>query len=197
MNRLNFIAVAFSFATCAISIFQSVYATRHPVKGSKMSVLRSILASASLTLTVCGAVAVFTVSSWFAVASALGLACGFVDCWLAKYDLNDREKELIERFHNLDGRAQVALVRAIDLNQRVVIYGDDVLLDGAKIAARPIDVREAAAQGLLVKIDEERKTFGKGLDLMFINIEIYATTSEARETARLIERIGSGKNKPR
>lgn len=195
MKDLNFIAVAFSFATCAISIFQSVYATRHPVKGSKMSVLRSILASASLTLTVCGAVAVFTLGPLWAIASAIGLVCGIIDGRLAKYDLNPQEQTIVDKFMARDVETRNLILQAVESNRRVVVREGTsrpvTIDDEIYFYVDPLDVRETAAQGFLIKVDEvETKQIDGDGGVEFAKCEYYTVHDDARFVARYVKNRG-------
>lgn len=196
MKDLNFIAVAFSFATCAISIFQSVYATRHPSKGSKMSVFRSILASVSIVLTVCGLVAVFTLGPLWAIASAVGLVCGIADRRLAKFDWNPEEKELVDRFFALDVQEQKLIFQAVEQNKRVVVceaFEHKVSLDASEpFKVKPLRVREIAAQGWLAKYDVNVGVDRSGnvRNFKISKIEFYTVLDKARKVVAVVKERG-------
>ena len=193
MDKYNIFAVAFSAVTYIITIYQCVYTTRYPKKSSTMGIIRSILTTAALTLTPGGGIAAFIINPWFALASAFGLLCCAVDQWLAKYDLDPNENDLLEKFLAFDIKSQVLLLQAVELKQRVVVCESStppVTINGTiSTEVDPIDVQEMAAQGLLGKCRQNVETRGTGLDSAIVRTEYYTPLDDARKIARLLNRF--------
>ena len=102
------------------------------------------------------------------------------------------EETLFETFQALDLHVQTLILDAVDLKQRVVTCGSTVLINGVKSAAKPVDVREAAAQGFLVKFDEETQLIGEWVNSSLVRFEFYTTTEKARDAVKIAKRIGQG-----
>jgi hypothetical protein len=158
-----------------------------------MRVLRTLLITAAFLLTVGGVATVVLINFWGVALLFVGGVCLFIDGRLAKFDLDPQEQTIVDKFMARDVETRNLILQAVESNRRVVVREGTsrpvTIDDEIYFYVDPLDVRETAAQGFLVKVDEVR-TKQISDDVEFAKCEYYTVHDDARFAARYVKNRG-------
>lgn len=195
MNSWEIFKNAFATIVSILAIYRFFYVARYAKKDGKMRVLRTLLITAAFLLTVGGVATVVLINFWGVALLFVGGVCLFIDGRLAKFDLDPQEQTIVDKFMAHDVETRNLILQAVESNRRVVVREGTsrpvTIDDEIYFYVDPLDVRETAAQGFLIKVDEvETKQIDGDGGVEFAKCEYYTVHDDARFVARYVKNRG-------
>ena len=192
MNNWEIFKNAFATIVSLLAIYRFFYIARYAKKDGKMRVLRTLFITAAFLLTIGGVATVALASFWGVALLFVGGVCLFIDGRLAKFDLDPQEQTIVDKFMARDVETRNLILQAVESNRRVVVREGTsrpvTIDDEIYFYVDPLDVRETAAQGFLVKVDEvQTKQISDDGDVEFAKCEYYTAHDSARFVARYVK----------